>query len=86
MSTGNNLVRAIRMKQKPHHDTLYCHPSHKDALVHTITGTNKGRVDNIQIAGLDVVTHRRFKQPIVCRKGEVFNLTSEYADGTAGYF
>ena len=82
--SGSDIVTGIRANQKPHHDTLYCNGRHKDALVSTISGTGGGlRADNLRISGLEVVTHERFDYPIVCERGEVFDLVEDYKYGDA---
>lgn len=81
---NNKLVQRIRQAQKQKHDTLYCAPNTKKKLISTISGSGSGlRADNLRISGLEVVTHERFKQPIVCERGEVFDLTEDYKYGDA---
>lgn len=81
--SGNEIISGIRAKQKPHHDTLYCTEHQKKQLVGTISGSGGIRADNLRISGLEVVTHERFRYPIVCQRGEVFDLTKDYKYGEA---
>lgn len=83
MTSGGDIISGIRANQKPHHDTLYCNDTHKKRLVSTISGSGSLRADNLRISGLEVVTHERFKYPIVCQRGEVFDLTEDYKYGDA---
>ena len=83
MASGNEIIAGIRANQKPHHDTLYCNENHKKSLVGTISGSGSLRADNLRISGLEVVTHERFTYPIVCQRGEVFDLVKDYKYGEA---
>lgn len=79
-----DLIHKIRKAQKQKHDTLYCNESVKKSLVGTISGSGRGlRADNLRISGLEVITHERFTQPIVCERGEVFDLAEDYKYGDA---
>jgi len=80
----SDLVHKIRKAQKQKHDTLYCNEDAKKSLISTISGSGRGlRADNLKISGLEVITHERFTHPIVCEKGEVFDLTKDYKYGDA---
>lgn len=80
----SKLVRAIRANQKQNHDTLYCAPAYKRALL-TATLGSTGRADNLQISGLQVVEHNDFERPIVCEKGDVFPLAKDFKQGNGEY-
>lgn len=84
---GQTLMDAIGKQVKPHHDTIYCTDRQKGSLASTISGSSFGgsraRADNLTIMGLDVVVLPRIERPIVCRKGEVFDLAKDYKYGKA---
>lgn len=82
MSDSQKLLRAIRMKRKPQHDTLYCNEYCKKLILNTISGHGKSfrTSDNVSVAGLDVETHERFTTPITCEKGQLFPLTEDYKE------
>lgn len=80
----DGFVEKIRRAQNTDHNTLYCNQSAKMELLNTdsLSGPTI-RAADIEISGLNVVTHERFHQPIVCRKGEIFNLSEEFKCGEA---
>jgi hypothetical protein len=82
---GEKVLSGIRANQKPHHDTLYCNERYKKALLSTINGMTGGarRADNLQVSGLEVVTHEGFDYPITCERGEVFDLAEDFKCGNA---
>lgn len=78
----SDIVSKIRQAQKQRHDTLYCNERAKKTIIGTISGAGRGlRADNLTISGLEVITHEKFVQPIVCERGEVFDLTKDYKCG-----
>lgn len=77
---SDNLLNAIRDVQRPHDDTIYCHPEHEEKLLQTIdgfSGSHRG-ITNVTIAGLDVEARDCFEFILICQKGDVFPIAKDY--------
>jgi len=79
----SGIIDGIRVVQKPNHDTIYCNNTCKAKLLSTIEGSKNVRADNLQISGLEVVVNSHFVFPIVCERGDIFDLTEDYKHGEA---
>jgi len=74
------LIEGIEKQLEGHHDTLYCTKAQESALKSEVStpGLMSTNVDDLRFMGLDVQTLPRIERPIVCQKGEVFNLAKDY--------
>lgn len=79
--SGKELLESLQAEKQPKHDTLYCNPSHADKLEQAVSSGVMFRTSNIdKIAGLDVIELPRIDIPIVCEKGEVFDLAKDWKE------
>lgn len=81
MSTGRDLITAIRMNRGAHDDTLYCNNFCKKQILDTINSSGSFRTsDSVQVEGLEVETHEVFTVPVSCKKGDIFPLAEDYKE------
>lgn len=87
-ASGEDILEGIRAAQKHRHDTLYCNDYYERKLLSMMNGnsTTLRQADNVQIYGLQVVTHERFEHPIVCEKGDIFDHARDWKDGDGEYY
>jgi hypothetical protein len=78
MLNGQKILDNIKLSMEPHHDTVYCHERHKDAMIETLDSSGMMRVDNLRVYDLDIETDNHFTIPVVCQKGEVFPITEDF--------
>lgn len=77
----DDILDAIRRSRRPNDDTIYCTIHDRQKIADSISGISAGSsVDQLKVAGMEVVPHNKFKGPIVCRKGDIFPLAKEYKD------
>lgn len=77
---SSDLIAAIRMNRRAHHDTLYCNKDCKKRLLNTIDGRSRSSfqtTDAVTVEGLQVETYEAFTVPVTCKKGDIFPLTKD---------
>ena len=81
--SSTELIDNINEAREGHHDTIYCTLDQEEALKE-YAGSGaifSSNVDNARIFGLDVQSLPNISFPIVCQKGEVFDLAKDYKNG-----
>lgn len=78
-ATPDDLFDAVASTKQPHHDTLYCAPSHAEKLVRGLSEGVVFSTTHIQmVAGLEIIEIPRLDRIVVCQKGEVFPLAEDW--------
>jgi len=74
-----SILEEIRRKQKQRHDTIYCNNTHRRNIINEIDGIHTtSRADNLQVSGLDIITHSRFPCMIMCKAGDIFPQPNDH--------
>lgn len=76
------MMEGIKKRRESHHDTIYCNKAQADALKREVNspGLLSSNIDSLRIFGLDVEV-LPIQKPIICQKGDVFDLAKEYKNG-----
>lgn len=79
---ADEMVDGIQSQIQGHHDTLYCSRHQASKLQQKVStpGLSPTSVDNFRLFGLDVQA-LPVDFPIVCQRGEVFDLAKDYKNG-----
>ncbi len=79
---GEKILKSIKLHQHPRFDTLYCTKEQMHALSDTISEphvrTGNLNPDKFKIFGLNIIVMDNIERPIMCEKGDVFPIVSDY--------